>query len=482
MVNNDDAPSDAPSTSSAKSSPSKSSESSSSSSKCSSDSPSTNSVDLHNDKSAPPPPYPSSKSDLHVGAHISYAGTTKHVLNMAGSNHLPMPPKFPVQQNSFRNNKDDIGLGRVPASPKSPLLVNLLQKDGVESPAESKKQRRKPVRKKPNDTIIVQSSSQGATTSIDSVKVGLPQKLSSGSHSISSSSSSRTIPTLVPPPPIRTNTQDFRQGGTVAALSAAATAAAAKDKLKQILINPNTGLLESGPSESSSEGENESDLLNSLWRADVEASGGGAAAAAARAAAVHNAADKALKLKLKLPVERKHVPKHLNTAAAIQNAAAVAAMGNSVFKKLKAADSHLVVRPSVNKKPTNTETEADGGIPKVPKLILSMKDKKVKLREGDTDRLSSAEDPPAGTERSEEELRSRIEPSNNSVTAASLGDDVKQENGPAAPDDEKTEQIKAEVLTKVENITEDLKGMIIDDRFPFQIPWPLSKLLSSFQT
>lgn len=132
-----------------------------------------------------------------------------------------------------------------------------------------------------------------------------------------STNNTRGSASLMPPPSLPLSSPALAgASGTIPTL-------AGEQKSRQILINPNTGVLESGPSESSSEGEAESN--NEQQR---------------------SSSDKALKLKLKLPSSTGLTP--------------------SVEKPAPSA-------------PVGQNEAVDSNGPKLPKLILSMRDKTVKL-------------------------------------------------------------------------------------------------------
>jgi hypothetical protein len=132
---------------------------------------------------------------------------------------------------------------------------------------------------------------------------------------------------------------------------ASGTVATLESKIRQILINPNTGELESGPPTSESSSEGEADALDT----SAGASGGGRGGLQA-------SADKALKLKLKLPLT-------MIAKSSLMKPTSVSQPTSS---------SSTMAMTSVAAVETNKSDPGAG--PKLPKLILSMRDKTVKQK------------------------------------------------------------------------------------------------------
>ena len=172
--------------------------------------------------------------------------------------------------------------------------------------------------------------------------------------------------------------------------------AAAVPKSRQILINPNTGMLESGPSESSSEGENDldgsgayaaahSDKRKSVGVLNTIASG---LVRNQSASTLTTNAERALKVKLRLPSTPQQTQQQAGESPSSSAALPNNAVNNISSSKLpdtnSIGDSNQLVKSSTNTNSSSkerifTETKTKVVEPKLPKLILSMREKKVKL-------------------------------------------------------------------------------------------------------
>lgn len=286
------------------------------------------------------------------------------------------------------SNKSGAGMKR----PAESLLVNLLQKDcedtasatsssgGSGGPPSEKKRRKHP-------------SSSSSSTPKPSVDNGYPALSDtpirshhhhhSHLHKSASSSSAAAVAnthhsgmvvsrTMMPPPqapsmlgatPASSSPALAGATGTMTTITREGQGREPKKATRhQILINPNTGVLESGPSESSSEGEAEP---------DNSAGGGGMAGTPGGADYLSSPSDKALKLKLKLPVEKRSV-----------SASGGSASGHGSGGGLMPSKKEVPLKMASQQK-LSTISSSSGSSdcePKLPKLILSMRDKTVKQK------------------------------------------------------------------------------------------------------
>ena len=146
-------------------------------------------------------------------------------------------------------------------------------------------------------------------------------------------------------------------------------------KSRQVL-NPSTGMLESGPSESSSEGEAEGEATS-----DKKKSG-------SVVSPVIGNSDGALKVKLRLP-SAPQIQQQTNESSTLNNSANDISISNPVEQNSGVEPKQKKVEPALGSTSKNTSiSERLGTVsdpktkviePKLPKLILSMREKKVKL-------------------------------------------------------------------------------------------------------
>ena len=172
-------------------------------------------------------------------------------------------------------------------------------------------------------------------------------------------------------------------------------------KPRQVLINPNTGMLESGPSESSSEGENDLDGSGHTPTSDKRK--GGSVLNSIASGSVRNQstviasnAERALKVKLRLSSNPQEVHQHTTDESSSSSSNslinnAVNSIPSSKIPDLNSiSDSKQKLTEPISKtSSTNSsgserlgtfpETKTKVVEPKLPKLILSMREKKVKL-------------------------------------------------------------------------------------------------------
>ena len=178
----------------------------------------------------------------------------------------------------------------------------------------------------------------------------------------------------------------------------------ASSKSRQVLINPNTGMMESGPSESSSEGENDVDGSGTSAGAtgDKRKSGGvfSTISGSGFAKNQHSSnsssnAERALKVKLKLPSSSQQqvsqqpgessVSSPLNVNNAVNNVSSSKQLDtphNSDNKKraIEPISEHSNTNSSGSERVGSlSEAKTKAVEPKLPKLILSVREKKVKL-------------------------------------------------------------------------------------------------------
>ena len=173
--------------------------------------------------------------------------------------------------------------------------------------------------------------------------------------------------------------------------------AATVPKSRQILINPNTGMLESGPSESSSEGENDLDGSGATAAAtsDKRKSGGVLNTIASglvrnqSASSVTSNVERALKVKLRLPstpqqVQQQQTGESYSSSPSLLNNAVNHISSSNLPETNSIGDSNQSGKTSTNTNSSSNErifpeTKTKVVEPKLPKLILSMREKKVKL-------------------------------------------------------------------------------------------------------
>ena len=218
----------------------------------------------------------------------------------------------------------------------SSLLVNLLQnKDQLDQNNECRPPQQK--RRKPSETsssptrtgAIPINPNEKSSNLVDSVDY-----IRSHNKSASSGSSASLMPP--PLPPILTSMVTTSSSTSPVFAGASGTIPALtteRGSNRPLLINPNTGVLESGPSESSSEGEAEHSETTTVSSPRTS-----------------NSSDKALKLKLKLPVTPPQTVKN------------------------------PMVSPGSSASSEHSNSTSEAGGPKLPKLILSMRDKTVKQK------------------------------------------------------------------------------------------------------
>ena len=152
-------------------------------------------------------------------------------------------------------------------------------------------------------------------------------------------------------------------------------------KSRQVLINPNTGMLESGPSESSSESEADGEATS-----DKKKSGG-------VLNPIIGGSDRALKVKLRLPtnpqVQQQTSETSFSSTSVVNNAvneipslitheenSVVDSKQNMVEPKLGSTSKSVT---SSERLGTLSDPKTKVIEPKLPKLILSMREKKVKM-------------------------------------------------------------------------------------------------------
>lgn len=157
--------------------------------------------------------------------------------------------------------------------------------------------------------------------------------------------------------------------------------AALASKSRQVLINPNTGMLESGPSESSSEGEADGEATS-----DKKKSGG-------VINPIIGGSERALKVKLRLPtnpqVQQQTTETSFSSTSAVNNdvneipSSSIPDEDSIVDSKQKMAEPILgcTSKSTTSSERLGTLSDPKTKViePKLPKLILSMREKKVKL-------------------------------------------------------------------------------------------------------
>lgn len=219
--------------------------------------------------------------------------------------------------------------------------------------------------------------------------------------------------------------------------------AAAGPKSRQILINPNTGMLESGPSESSSEGENDLDGSGATAAAtsDKRKSGGVLNAIASglvrnqTASSLTSNVERALKVKLRLPstpqqVQQQQKGDSSSSSPSLLNNAVNHISSSNLPETNSIADSNQSGKTNTNTSNERifTETKTKVVEPKLPKLILSMRGQKVKV---------SQESVASASNKSQKE-------SSQTLSSVSVRGDRKKERKPTTSEDEGTDSEEVE--------------------------------------
>ena len=146
-------------------------------------------------------------------------------------------------------------------------------------------------------------------------------------------------------------------------------------KSRQVL-NPSTGMLESGPSESSSEGEAEGDATSDKKKSGIVLN------------PITGSSERALKVKLRLP-SAPQVQQQTSESSTLNNAVSDIPLSNTVEDNSVNDSKQKKVETILGSTSKNTIISERLGAasdsktkviePKLPKLILSMREKKVKL-------------------------------------------------------------------------------------------------------
>ena len=245
-------------------------------------------------------------------------------------------------------------------------------------------------------SINSSSSDSSAASSISSPAAGAnSDKHSSVQHPAIVGASGVGRDNQVQPQNLLNNTTDLLQSKRDQILSRVASS-----KSRQVLINPNTGMMESGPSESSSEGENDVDGTSAGATGDKRKSGGvfSTISGSGFAKNQHSSnsssnAERALKVKLKLPsssqVSQQAGESSVSSPLHVNNAVNNASSSKQLDTPHNSDNKKRATEPISEHSSTNSSgSERVGSLseaktkavePKLPKLILSVREKKVKL-------------------------------------------------------------------------------------------------------
>ena len=242
------------------------------------------------------------------------------------------------------------------------------------------------------------SSDSSAASSISSPAAGAnSDKHSSVQHPAIVGASGVGRDNQVQPQNLLNNATDLLQSKRDQILSRVASS-----KSRQVLINPNTGMMESGPSESSSEGENDVDGSGtSAGATGDKRKSGGVFSTISGSGFVKNQlssnsssnAERALKVKLKLPsssqVSQQLGESSVSSPLNVNNAVNNVSSSKQLDTPHNSDNKKRATEPISEHSSTNSSgSERVGGLseaktkavePKLPKLILSVREKKVKL-------------------------------------------------------------------------------------------------------